>query len=73
MEGYKNIMNKIKVMAMLNEEIINRMRDQSAANVLRSILFDANNRIDWNQAYLLTMSFMPELQVEEKYKIENMR
>ena len=39
-------MDKIKVMAMLNEEIINKMSDQSAANVLRGILFDANNRID---------------------------
>lgn len=66
-------MNKIKVMAMLNEEIINKMRDQSAADVLRGILFDANNRIDWNQAYLYTMAFMPELQLQDKYKVENMR
>lgn len=66
-------MEKIKVMAMLNQEIIGRMNDKSAANVLGNILFDSGNSIDWDKAYLLTMSFMPELQLQDKYKVENMR
>ena len=65
-------MNEIKVKAMLNYEVLNRMNDGSAAQVLRNILFDGNNKIDWNQVYLLMMSFMPELQNNDCYKVENM-
>lgn len=65
-------MNERKIKTMLNVEILNRMNDGSAANVLKNILFNEENKIDWNEAYNLMMVFMPELKTLEGYKVENM-
>ena len=64
-------MNEKKIQTMLNVEILNRMNDKSAASVLKNILFNPDNRIDWNEAYQLMMAFMPELNTIEGYKKEN--
>lgn len=61
-----------KVKTMLNVEILNKLNDGSASNVLKNILFDGENKIDWNEAYNLMMVFMPELNKVEGYKLENM-
>lgn len=66
------MMNERKIKTMLNVEILNRMNDGSAANVLKNILFNEENKIDWNEAYNLMMVFMPELKTLEGYKVENM-
>ena len=67
----EDIMNDKKIQTMLNVEILNRMNDKSAASVLKNILFNPNNHIDWNEAYQLMMAFMPELNTIEGYKKEN--
>lgn len=64
-------MNEKKIQTMLNVEILNRMNDKSAASVLKNILFNPDNNIDWNEAYQLMMEFMPELNTVEGYKKEN--
>ena len=64
-------MNTQKIKTMLNIEILNRMNDQSAATVLKNILFSENN-INWEEAYELMMAFMPELKQYDGYKAENM-
>lgn len=64
-------MNEKKIQTMLNVEILNRMNDQSAASVLKNILFNPDNHIDWNEAYQLMMAFMPELNTIEGYMKEN--
>ena len=61
-----------KVKTMLNVEILNKLNDGSAANVLKNILFNGENKIDWNEAYNLMMVFMPELNKVDGYKLENM-
>ncbi len=61
-----------KVKTMLNVEILNRLSDGSAANVLKNILFDEENKIDWSEVYNLMMVFMPELKKVDGYKLENM-
>ena len=61
-----------KVKTMLNVEILNKLNDGSAANVLKNILFDGENKIDWNEAYNLMLVFMPELNKVDGYKLENM-
>ena len=66
-------MNPQKIKTMLNVEILNRMNDQSAAAVLKDILFNENNNIDWEEAYELMMEFMPELKQYDDYKVENMK
>lgn len=67
----ENALNEKKIQTMLNVEILNRMNDQSAASVLKNILFNPDNHIDWNEAYQLMMAFMPELNTIEGYKKEN--
>ena len=64
-------MNDKKIQTMLNVEILNRMNDKSAASVLKNILFNPDNYIDWNEVYQLMMAFMPELNTIEGYKKEN--
>lgn len=61
-----------KVKVMLNVEILNKLNDGSAANVLKNVLFNEKNKIDWNEAYNLMMAFMPELNIVDGYKLENM-
>ena len=39
------------------------MSDQSAAMLLREILFDKDNIIDWDKAFCLIQKYMPELKV----------
>lgn len=39
-------MNPQKIKTMFNVEILNRMNDQSAAAVLKNILFSENNNIN---------------------------
>ena len=63
-------MNEKKIQTMLNVEILNRMNDKSAASVLKNILFNPDNHIDWNEAYQLMMAFMPELHSYKGYKRE---
>lgn len=44
-------------------EILKIMEDQSAARVLREILFDSNNKIDWDKAGNSIIENMPELKM----------
>lgn len=46
-------------------EILKRMQDQSAANVLRNILFNEDNKIDWEKAGFSIIENMPELKMFE--------
>ena len=65
-------MNKQKVKSMLNREVIKQIKDYSMQQVLASILFSPSNLIDWDQAYTFIMTFMPELNQYDGYKVENM-
>ena len=44
------------------------MQDQSAAKVLREILFDNDNKIDWNKAGNSIIENMPELKIFDQRK-----
>ena len=57
-----------KIQTMLNVEILNRMNDYAASSVLKNILFNPDNNINWEEAYQLMMIFMPELKIVDEYK-----
>ena len=40
-------MGELETKKIIAEEILNRMNDQSAADVLRDILSNNDNKIDW--------------------------
>lgn len=56
-------MREQEVKEIISVEILKRMQDQSAARVLREILFDSNNKIDWNKAGESIITNMPELKM----------
>lgn len=56
-------MKELKTKKIIAEEILNRMNDQGAANVLRDILSDNDNKIDWNKAFESIQKHMPELKM----------
>ena len=62
-ENENNENEAIKI--LISKEILAKMTDQSAAHVLRSILFaDKNNVIDWNAAKSVMLEYMPELKID---------
>lgn len=54
-------LNKYKIREILSKEIFEKMSDQSAANVLRNIISDKSNIIDWNSVSWYLQKYMPEL------------
>lgn len=55
---------ELQVKEILSKEVFDKMSDQGAAQVLRSILFaDKNNVIDWGQAFCFIQKYMPELKM----------
>lgn len=56
-------MREAETKKIIAEEILNRMNDQGAADVLRDILNDNNNKIDWDKAFESVQKHMPELKM----------
>lgn len=55
---------ELQVKEILVKEVFDKMSDQGAAQVLRSILLaDKNNVIDWTQAFYFIQKYMPELKM----------
>lgn len=57
-------MDEDKIKEIISVEILKYMEDQSAAHVLRNILFDPNNKINWEKAGFSIIHNMPELKRE---------
>ena len=56
-------MKEVEVRKIIAEEILNRMNDQGAAYVLRDILSNNDNKIDWDKAFESIQKHMPELKM----------
>lgn len=56
-------MGELETKKIITEEILNRMNDQSAADVLRDILSNNDNKIDWDKAFESIQKHMPELKM----------
>jgi hypothetical protein len=53
---------ELQVKEILSKEVFEKMSDQGAAQVLRSILLaDRNNVIDWSKAFYFIQKYMPDL------------
>ena len=58
-------MKELETKKIIAEEILNRMNDQGAADVLRDILSNNDNKIDWDKAFESIQKHMPELKMFE--------
>ena len=56
-------MKETETKKIIAEEILNRMNDQGAADVLRDILSNNDNKIDWDIAFESIQKHMPELKM----------
>lgn len=56
-------MKEIEIKKIITKEILNRMNDQGAADVLRDILSNNDNKIDWGKAFESIQKHMPELKM----------
>ena len=56
-------MKELETKKIIAEEILNRMKDQGAADVLRDILSNNDNKIDWDKAFESIQKHMPELKM----------
>lgn len=56
-------MREQEVKEIISVEILKKMPDQSAAHALREILFDTNNKINWEKAGFSCIKNMPELKM----------
>ena len=56
-------MKELGTKKIIAEEILNRMNDQGAADVLRDILSNNDNKIDWDKAFESIQKHMPELKM----------
>lgn len=56
-------MKETETKKIITEEILNRMNDQGAADVLRDILSNNDNKIDWDKAFESIQKHMPELKM----------
>lgn len=63
MERLVDDMREQEVKEIISVEILKRMQDQSAARVLREILFDSENKINWDKAGNSIIENMPELKM----------
>ena len=56
-------MKEVETKKIIAEEILNRMNDQSASDVLRDILFNSENKINWDKAFDSIQKHIPELKM----------
>lgn len=56
-------MGEQEVKEIISVEILKKMEDQTSARILREILFDNDNKIDWNKAGNSIITNMPELKM----------
>ncbi len=56
-------MREQEVKEIMSIEILKKMSDQSAAHALREILFDPDNKINWEKAGFRIIANMPEIKM----------
>ena len=68
-------MDEQKIKNLLSREVLSRIEayDWTFAQVVRTIIFDDDTKINWNKAYEYIIKFMPELKKYDGYKVENMK
>lgn len=66
-------MNEHEIQTLLYREVLEQIQNDPVKQILKSILFSPSNTVDWDQAYTFIMTFMPELNLYDGYKIKNMK
>jgi hypothetical protein len=60
-QGYKMLTSQNDIKAFINTQVLKNITDKSAQDIMRAIIFNPNNSIDWGAAFEETYKNMPEL------------
>ena len=54
-----------EIQSLLSEKVLTQIEDKSIQNIIRGIIFNSDNKIDWDDALYRVYKNMPELIKEE--------
>ena len=54
-----------EIQSLLSEKVLKQIEDKSIQNIIRGIIFNSGNKIDWNDALYRIYKNMPELIMKE--------
>ena len=54
-----------EIKSLLSEKVLKQIVDKSTQNIIRGIIFNSSNKIDWDDALYRVYKNMPELIMEE--------
>jgi len=54
-----------EIKSLLSEKVLAQIEDKSIQNIIRGIIFNSDNKIDWDDALYKVYKNMPELIMEE--------
>jgi len=54
-----------EIKSLLSEKVLAQIEDKSIQNIIRGIIFNSNNKIDWDDVLYRVYKNMPELIKEE--------
>lgn len=54
-------MNELDIKVLFSEYVLGKIQDKGIASTLRYILFATHNDIDWQEAYQVMLTDMPEM------------
>jgi len=54
-----------EIKSLLSEKVLKQIEDKSIQNIIRGIIFNSDNKIDWTDAIYVVYKNMPELINEE--------
>ena len=54
-----------EIKSLLSEKVLAQIEDKSIQNIIRGIIFNSDNKIDWDDALYKVYKNMPELIMKE--------
>ena len=54
-----------EIKSLLSEKVLKQIEDKSIQNIIRGIIFNSDNKIDWDDVLYRVYKNMPELIMEE--------
>jgi len=54
-----------EIQSLLSEKVLKQIEDKSIQNIIRGIIFNSSNKIDWDDALYKVYKNMPELIMEK--------
>jgi len=68
-EKFQKTLNRMKreqsIKEKLSKEVLSQIQDKSVQNIIRSIIFSEDSKIDWEKVEQVIKYYMPELTLKQ--------